>query len=123
MQLDFNSEKPIYIQLAEAIEDDILKGIYKEESQIISTTELSINLKINPATAGKGVSILVNEGILYKKRGVGMFVAKGAKEKVLQKRKKIFCDHFILSLLNEAKKLNISKNEIINMIERRDNFE
>lgn len=118
MQLDFHSEKPIYIQLAEAIEDDILNGIYEEETQIISTTELSIHLKINPATAGKGVNLLVKEGILYKKRGVGMFVLKGAKEKVLIKRKKSFYDNFILSLLDEACKLNIKKEEIINMIER-----
>ncbi|QVK17521.1 GntR family transcriptional regulator [Mycoplasmatota bacterium] len=118
MQLDFQSEKPIYIQLAEAIEDDILNGIYEEEQQIISTTEISIHLKINPATAGKGVNLLVSEGILYKKRGVGMFVLKGAKEKVFIKRKKSFYDNYILSLLDEASKLNIKKEDIIDMIER-----
>ncbi len=118
MQLNFNSDKPIYIQLAEAIEDDILRGIYDEETQIISTTELSVNLKINPATAGKGVNLLVSEGILYKKRGVGMFVSSGAKELIRNKRKQSFYDNFILSLLNEAAKLNISKAEIIKMIEK-----
>ena len=118
MLLDFNSEKPIYIQLAEAIEDDILKGIFEEETQIISTTEISVNFKINPATAGKGINLLVDEGILYKKRGVGMFVSTGAKQKILQKRQEGFYKEFILSLLEEASKLNISKQEIITMIER-----
>ncbi len=118
MLLNFNSEKPIYIQLAEAMEDDILKGIFEEESQVPSTTEISISFKINPATAGKGINLLVDEEILYKKRGVGMFVSTGAKEKILNKRKEVFYNHFILSLLEEASKLDIPKEEIISMIER-----
>lgn len=117
MILNFDSEKPIYLQLAEAIEDDILKGIFEEEEQIISTTEISVRFKINPATAGKGINLLVDEGIIYKKRGVGMFVCPGAKEKILNKRKDSFYKGFIVSLLEEAEKLNISKNEIIKMIE------
>lgn len=117
MLLDFDSDKPIYLQLAESIEDDILKGIFLEEAQILSTTEISVNLKINPATALKGINLLVDEGIIYKKRGVGMFVSLGAKEKILQKRKKGFYDSFILPLLGEATKLRITKEEIIKMIE------
>ena len=117
MLLNFNSEKPIYIQLAEAIEDNILKGIFEEDTQIISTTEISVKYKINPATAGKGVNILVDDGIIYKKRGVGMFVSPGAKKKILEKRRKSFYEGFILTLLEEASKLNISKEEIIEMIE------
>jgi DNA-binding transcriptional regulator YhcF (GntR family) len=118
MLLNFNSEKPIYMQLAEALEDDILKGIFEEETQVPSTTEISINFKINPATAGKGINMLVDEEILYKKRGVGMFVSSGAKEKILQKRKDVFYNNFVLSLLEEASKLHIPKEEIIFMIER-----
>lgn len=118
MLINFESEKPIYLQLAEAIEDDILKGIFEEETQIISTTEISLNFKINPATAGKGINLLVDEGILYKKRGVGMFVSKGAKEKILKKRKEDFFESYIISLLDEASKINITKEEIIKMIER-----
>ncbi|MBU5675120.1 GntR family transcriptional regulator [Alkaliphilus sp. MSJ-5] len=117
MLLNFNSEKPIYLQLAEAIEDNILKGIFEEDTQIISTTEISVKYKINPATAGKGVNILVDDGIIYKKRGVGMFVSPGAKKKILEKRRKSFYEGFILTLLEEASKLNISKEEIIEMIE------
>lgn len=119
MLIDFNSEKPIYLQLAEAIEDNILKGIFQEETQIISTTEISVKNKINPATAGKGVNVLVDEGILYKKRGVGMFVSTGARERILKKRRKNFLQDFILPLMDEAFKLGISKEEIIGMIEGR----
>lgn len=119
MLIDFNSEKPIYLQLAEAIEDNILKGIFQEETQIISTTEISVKYKINPATAGKGVNVLVDEGIEYKKRGVGMFVSTGARERILKKRRKNFLQDFILPLMDEAFKLGISKEEIIGMIEGR----
>jgi len=116
MLIDFNSEKPIYLQLAEAIEDNILKGIFEEETQIVSTTEISVKYKINPATAGKGVNVLVDEGILYKKRGLGMFVSTGAKEKILEKRRNRFYKEYVQSLLEEAAKLSISKEDIIKMI-------
>ena len=119
MLLNFNSEKPIYLQLAEAIEDDIIKGIFAEEAQVVSTTELAVNLRINPATAGKGVNLLVDEGILYKKRGVGMFVSTGAREKILQKRKESFYQSFVVTLLAEATKLDISIEDILDMIERK----
>jgi len=116
MLIDFNSEKPIYLQLAEAIEDNILKGIFEEEAQIVSTTEISVKYRINPATAGKGVNVLVDEGILYKKRGLGMFVSAGAKRKILEKRRNSFYEEYVQSLLEEAAKLNISKEDIVKMI-------
>lgn len=118
LKLNLSSDTPIYLQIAEAIEDDILKGILEEEAQVISTTEISVNFKINPATAGKGINLLVDEGIIYKKRGVGMFVSVGAKEKILQKRIDNFYENYIAVLIDEASKLNISKAEIIKMIER-----
>ena len=77
MQINFDSDKPIFIQIAEGIEDAILTGAFEEESQIPSITEFSVTYKINPATALKGINILVDSGIIYKKRGVGMFVEKG----------------------------------------------
>lgn len=119
MLLNFNSERPIYLQLAEAIEDDIIKGIFAEETQVVSTTELAVNLRINPATAGKGVNLLVDEGILYKKRGVGMFVSTGARNKILQKRKESFYQSFVVTLLAEAAKLDISVEDILSMIGRK----
>ena len=118
MELTSDNEKPIFLQLAEEIEDDILKGIFEEESQIPSTTEVAINFKMNPATANRGVNILVEEGIIYKKRGIGMFVATGAREKIINKRKAAFFIDFIQPLLKESENLKLTKNEIIAMIER-----
>lgn len=120
MRINFDNDRSIYLQLAESIEDDILKGIFAEEEQIPSTTQMSVQYRINPATAAKGVNLLVDEGIIYKKRGIGMFVSKGAKEKIISKRKQQFYNKFILSMLEEAKKLGISKQELVKMIERRE---
>ena len=118
MQLNMSGEKPIFLQFAEELEDNILKGIFEEETQIPSTTEVAVKFKINPATANRGVNLLVDEDIIYKKRGIGMFVKTGAREKIIEKRKNAFYETFILSLLKEAKNLNIPKVEIIELIER-----
>ncbi|MBU3185041.1 GntR family transcriptional regulator [Clostridium estertheticum] len=115
--MNFNNDVPIYIQIAETIEDNILKGIFQEETAIPSTTEISVKYKINPATVAKGFNLLVDEGIIYKKRGVGMFVVTGSKEKLMEKRKEDFYENYIVSLIEEAKKLNISSSDIIKMIE------
>jgi len=119
VNINFETDRPIYLELSDWIEDNILSGVFKEETQIPSTTELSVNFKINPATALKGINILVDQGIIYKKRGVGMFVSESAVEAIRGKRKQEFYDAYINSLLSEASKLNISKEEIIEMIERR----
>jgi GntR family transcriptional regulator len=116
MQLDPGNEKPIFIQLAELVEDNILKGIYAEETQIPSTTEVSVVLKVNPATVNRGVNLLVDEGIIYKKRGVGMFVSIGARDKILVRRKNAFFQDFLLPLLEEAKNIGISKEDVIEML-------
>ena len=118
MQLNLNDERPIFLQFAEELENNILKGIFEEETQIPSTTEVAIKLKINPATANRGVNLLVEEDIIYKKRGIGMFVSTGARVKIIAKRKNAFYESYILSLLEEAKNLNITKGEIIALIER-----
>lgn len=118
MQFNPDGEKPIYVQMAEWIEENILSGAFPEESQIPSTTDISALYKINPATALKGVNILVDKGIIYKKRGLGMFVSEGAAEKLRSERKQDFFENFVKTLLSEAEKLNITKNEVIDMIER-----
>lgn len=118
MQLNTDNEKPIFIQIAEGIEDGILTGIFPEESQIPSITEFSVNYKINPATALKGINLLVDENIVFKKRGVGMFVAKGAVKKLRQKRQEQFYDNYVSKLIEEAKRLEITGDKIIAMIER-----
>lgn len=118
MKLDFNNEKSIYLQIAESIEDDIIKGIIEEETQIPSTNQMAVIYKINPATAGKGINILVDRDILYKRRGIGMFVASGAKKVIQEKRKSSFYENYIASLLDEAKNLGIGIDELIDMIKK-----
>ena len=109
-------EKSIYIQISEMIENDILRDIILEEERIPSTNEFAKLYSINPATAAKGINILVDSGILYKKRGIGMFVSKGA----METRKEQFFDNYISTLLAEAKSLGITKEELIKMIEEKD---
>lgn len=118
MNLDFNSEKPIFVQIADGLEDAILTGAFEEGSQIPSITEISVTYKINPATALKGISILTDGGIVYKKRGVGMFVAEGAKEKLMEKRRNVFYENYVKELLAEAKRLGVTKKELIMMLEK-----
>ena len=86
-----SQNKSIYLQVSEMIETDILRGILLEEERVPSTNELAKLYTINPATAAKGINLLVDEGILYKKRGIGMFVSDGAKEVIRTKRKARFC--------------------------------
>ena len=118
MQLHFEDERPIFLQVAEQIEDGILSGAFPEETQIPSTTELSVTYKINPATALKGVGILVDSGIVYKKRGVGMFVTAGAAAMIREKRKNEFYQNYIVKVTGEALKLGLSKEELMTMVER-----
>lgn len=114
-------EKSIYIQIKEMIEQDILRDILLEEEKIPSTNELARLYAINPATAARGVNLLVDEGILYKKRGIGMFVAAGARDQIRRQRKEDFYDHYIRSLVTEAVSLGITKQELIAMIEETEN--
>ena len=109
-------EKSIYIQIKEMIEDDILRDVLLEEERVPSTNELARLYAINPATAAKGVNLLVDEGILYKKRGIGMFVATGAKAQIRGKRREQFYDNYVKSLMAEATSLGITKKELVAMI-------
>lgn len=118
MQLNLNDQKPIFLQLAEELEDGILKGIFGEETQIPSTTEVAVQFKINPATANRGVNLLVDEGIIYKKRGLGMFVASGARTKIIAKRRQGFYENYVQPLIEESKNLEMTKGDLIAMIER-----
>jgi GntR family transcriptional regulator len=108
--------RPIFQQIAERIENDIIAGRLDEETQVPSTTEFAAFHRINPATAGKGVNLLVDQGILYKKRGIGMFVATGARASLLHKRREQFTDEYLRPLLAEAAKLDISPTELASMI-------
>ncbi|MCK9190225.1 MAG: GntR family transcriptional regulator [Sphaerochaetaceae bacterium] len=118
MKFSANSGVPIFMQIANSIEEDILIGVYGDEMQIPSTTEISVGYKINPATVLKGINILVDQKILYKKRGVGMFVSTGARELIKEKRSESFYSDFVKPMVNEAKRLSFSKRYIIDMINK-----
>lgn len=111
-----SQNKSIYLQVSEMIETDILRGILLEEERVPSTNELARLYTINPATAAKGINLLVDEGILYKKRGIGMFVAEGAKEHIIEKRRDAFYENYVKGLLEEAKSLGISSEQLVEMI-------
>ncbi len=111
-----SQNKSIYLQVSEMIETDILRGILLEEERVPSTNELAKQYTINPATAAKGINLLVDEGILYKKRGIGMFVAEGAKEHIIEKRRDAFYENYVKGLLEEAKSLGISSEQLVEMI-------
>ena len=115
--LDLSSDKSIYVQIAESIENEILLGNLKEEDQAPSTNQFAKVYQINPATAGKGLNLLVEEGILYKKRGLGMFVAEGARKKILKKRQGIFFKEILPEIMGEAARLEITTKEIIDYID------
>ncbi len=118
MNINPSIDKPIFIQIAEQLEDAIFTGVFPEETKIPSTNEISALLNINPHTVLKGMNMLVEEEMIYKKRGLGMYVRTGAVEKIQQKRQGQFYDQYIASLIEEARKLRMSKEEIIALIER-----
>ncbi|MGC4378830.1 GntR family transcriptional regulator [Fictibacillus sp. Mic-4] len=118
-----DDSRPIYVQIAERIENDIIEGGLLEESQVPSTNQFASFYQINPATAGKGVNLLVDQGILYKKRGVGMFVATGAREKLIKKRRELFFEQYVVSMIHEAEKLGITREELTKMIQKGDKID
>lgn len=112
----FDDTKPIFLQLAERIADDILRGRYEEGEQVPSTNELAAHLRINPATAGKSLGLLVDQGILIKRRGIGMFVAEGAKARISEERQQGFVVAYVEPLLNEARVLGLGTDDLIRLI-------
>jgi|SRR5690625_2357847 len=115
-----DESKPIFLQIKEQIEDQIINDSLKPDDRVPSTNELAAFYKINPATAAKGINELVAESILVKRRGVGMFVTEDAKHILIEKRKESFYQNYVLPLKDEAAKLYISKKELLEMVERKD---
>lgn len=115
-----DDSRPIFVQIAERIEDDIIKEVLPEESQVPSTNQFASFYKINPATAAKGVNQLVDQGILYKRRGIGMFVTAGARAKLVKKRKDEFYEQYVVKMIQEAERLGITTQELTDMIKRGD---
>ena len=117
MEIDETSLTPLFIQVAQWLENEILKDHIQEEEQVPSTNQFASLYHINPATARKGFTLLTDEGILYKKRGIGMFVATGAKEKIKERAKERFQTETLKNVLEEARQLGMTKEEMIAMIQ------
>ena len=113
----FTGDSPIFQQLAAKIADDILNGSYREETSIPSATDFALFYQMNPATASKGVNMLVELGVLYKKRGVGMFVATGVRELLRTRRREEFRREYLKPLVQEAGVLEIALPELHQMID------
>lgn len=107
---------PIFVQIAEMIEDSIIDGSLPEDTKAPSTNELAAFHRINPATAAKGVNVLVDKGVLVKRRGVGMFVAMNARALLLTERRTAFTTDYIGPLLAEARRLGLSADDLADII-------
>lgn len=116
MRGTLNDQALIYLQIARMLEDDILREVYQEEDQVPSTNELARMFNINPATAAKGINRLVADGILYKKRGLGMFVSPGGRSIIQEKRRSAFYDQFICPLIREARSLGLDEGALTAML-------
>lgn len=114
-----DDSRPIFVQIAERIENDIIAGELPEESQVPSTNQFAAFYQINPATAAKGVNLLVDQGILYKRRGLGMYVAPGARERLLEQRREQFFERYVVTMLQEAEKLGITTEQLTDMMQRK----
>lgn len=119
MEFDDSGGLPLFQQVANQIKTGILNEAFPEETQVPSTTEISKTYHINPATVLKGMNLLVDEGLLEKKRGIGMFVVRGAYEKLSQEQTEDFLNNEINHMISEAKRVGISKDQLIQLIERR----
>lgn len=118
MHFEFDQSSPIYQQLADQMEEMIFSGPFPEGDQVPSTTQLSQELHINPATVLKGMNMLVDQQLLEKRRGRGMFVTAGAQEKIMEKRKEGFYQNYVASLIQEATKLGITEDHLLTLIQR-----
>ena len=113
----FSDGRPIFLQIAEMIESNIVAGNLGEESQVPSTNELAALYRINPATAAKGINLLVEDGILHKRRGIGMFVSPGARERLMEKRRARFSRDYLEPMLVEAASLGMTSAELHKLID------
>jgi len=116
----FDDGRPLFQQIADLLADGIVAGRYAEDAQVPSTNELAGFYRINPATVGKGVNVLVEQGVLHKRRGLGMFVSPGARDRLLSERTDRFRDDYVLPLLREARQLGLTTPDIHRLIDQED---
>jgi len=109
---------PLFVQIAERLAEDIADGGLAEGERVPSTNELAAYYQINPATAAKGINMLAADGLLEKRRGIGMFVAGGARNRLLEDRRKRFAERHIDPLVAEASRLGIDADELIALIQK-----
>jgi GntR family transcriptional regulator len=107
---------PLFVQIAGRLAEDIADGTLAEGEQVPSTNELAAFYRINPATAAKGISMLTDDGLVEKRRGIGMFVAAGARARLLAQRRQQFAERFVEPLVAEAGRLGIDADELAAMI-------
>jgi GntR family transcriptional regulator len=107
---------PLFAQIAERLADEIADGSLAEGERVPSTNELAAFYRINPATAAKGISMLADDGLVEKRRGIGMFVAAGARSRLLAERRKRFAERYVEPLVAEASRLGIGASELAAMI-------
>jgi GntR family transcriptional regulator len=107
---------PLFVQIAEQLADDIVDGALAEGARVPSSNELAAFYRINPATAAKGINLLVDDGVLEKRRGIGMFVADGARELLRESRRKQFAEQYIDPLLAEAGRLGIDIDTLVSLL-------
>lgn len=118
MNVDPDRETPLFVQIAESIEDDVFTGLYVEGDRVPSTNEVAALFGINPHTVLKGMNILVDEGIIHKRRGMGMFVSDGALERIRSKRQAAFFERYVEALVAEAGKLGMGKAQVLALVEK-----
>lgn len=111
--------RPLFLQIAESVEDSIVDGTLAEDEQAPSTNELAAFYRINPATAAKGIAMLTDKGVLIKRRGVGMFVAAGARKQLLTDRRSAFADRYLDPLLAEARTLGLTADDLGQLLRER----
>lgn len=113
-----DDDRPIFLQVAELLEGQVIDGTMPEEAQVPSINELAAFHRINPATALKGVQRLVDQGVLYKQRGIGMFVAAGARARLLAQRREAFAAQYVRPLVAEADQLGLTPDQLVEMIRK-----
>jgi DNA-binding transcriptional regulator YhcF (GntR family) len=116
----FDEGTPLFVQIAERLAGDVVDGTLPEGTKVPSSNEFAAFYRINPATAAKGINLLVDQGVLEKRRGVGMFVVPGAREQLLAARRHRFADQFVVPMLTEARRLGLDLGAVLTSVEQAD---
>ena len=111
--MEFNTHKPIYLQICDQLYGKILSSELKAEDRLLSVRELGIELGVNPNTIMRSYELMQNAGIIYNKRGIGYFIANEAKDLVLKKMKEEFLNEELPQVVKKMKLLGITEEEFL----------